>query len=48
MTKAPGIETTTLGRREGAVYPMPARIGGIRVYRKQEVGVVRWSVLECA
>jgi DNA-binding transcriptional MerR regulator len=32
-----GIGVTTLRRREGTVYPRASRIGGIRVYRREEV-----------
>lgn len=41
VAKALGIGTTTLRRREGGVYPHPARIGGIRVYRIEEVEGLR-------
>jgi len=37
VAKALGIGTTTLRRREGAGYPVAARIGGIRVYRREDL-----------
>jgi hypothetical protein len=41
VAKALDIGTTTLRRREGSVYPLPARIGGIRVYREFDLVTLR-------
>jgi hypothetical protein len=35
--RALGIGVTTLLRREGGAYPFPERIGGIRVYRREDL-----------
>lgn len=40
VARALGIGTTTFRRREATVYPMPARIGGIRVYRPEDLGAL--------
>jgi DNA-binding transcriptional MerR regulator len=37
VAKALGIGTTTLLRREGTIHPRAARIGGIRVYRREDL-----------
>jgi hypothetical protein len=37
VAKALGIGITTSRRREGTVYPLPARIGGITVYRREDL-----------
>ncbi len=41
VAKALGIGTTTLRRREGAIYPQAARIGVIRVYHEADVELLR-------
>jgi hypothetical protein len=41
VAKALGIGTTTLRRREGTIYPQPARIGGIRVYHEADIVLLR-------
>ena len=41
VAKALGIGTTTLRRREGAVYPPAARIGGIRVCHEADIESLR-------
>lgn len=37
VARAFGIGTTTLRRREGMIYPVAARVAGIRVYREQDL-----------
>jgi hypothetical protein len=41
VARAIGIGTTTLRRREGTVYPRPARVSGIRVYREADIELLR-------
>ena len=47
VAKELGIGTTTLRRREGTIYPLAARIGGIRVYREADVELLRRRGLSC-
>ncbi|HXH07941.1 MAG TPA: hypothetical protein VNI83_15255 [Vicinamibacterales bacterium] len=37
VARALAIGITTLCRREGTIYPAPSRIGGIRVYRLEDL-----------
>src|SRR5207244_13369063 len=47
VAKELGIGTTTLQRREGTIYPLAARIGGIRVYQEVDVELLRRRGLSC-